>query len=112
MGYTGSNLWRDTIAFIAHDDNTVGGKWLVVDVFAVELGTVDRGVGGHRIQVSQKININYVHARNASHRSLNDLRVPGVDSIFATDYLINAEPVSQTDDSAQIAWVLDAVEGQ
>jgi hypothetical protein len=36
MGYTGSYLWRDTIAFIAHDDNTVGGKWLVVDVFAVE----------------------------------------------------------------------------
>ena len=36
-----TDFWRDTIAFVAHDDEPVRGEWLGVDVLTVEQGAVD-----------------------------------------------------------------------
>jgi hypothetical protein len=43
---------------------------------------------------------------------LYHLRIPGIDSVFTADDVVYAKPVGYADDGAQVAWVLDAVEGK
>ena len=39
-----ADLWRDAIALIAHNDESVRSEWLGVDVVAIEQGAIDREV--------------------------------------------------------------------
>ena len=101
----------DAIALVAHDDEPLFCELLGVDVIAIEQGAVDGIVGGQRVEEGGKISIYNVHARNAAHRGLYHFGVPSIDSIFGTDDVGDAKPVGNADDGAQVARILDAIEG-
>ena len=73
----GFHLARNSVAFVAHDDKSVLRKRATVDVVALEESaeTVQASlltiVGDELWQVG----VEYVHAQEGAHRSLNDLRV-------------------------------------
>ena len=45
-----TDLRRDAVAFVAHDDESVRGERLGVDVVAVEQGALDGIVGGQSVE--------------------------------------------------------------
>ena len=53
-----------------------------------------------------------MYVRDASHRGLYHLGIVTVGSIFRTEDGLDAKPVGNADDGAQVARVLNAVEGQ
>jgi hypothetical protein len=112
MVHSGAYFRRDAIAFVAHDDKPVRGEGLGVDVLSVEQGAIDGEAFWQGVDELYQISINNVHARNAAHRGLYHLRIPGIDSVFTADDVVYAKPVGYADDGAQVAWVLDAVEGK
>ena len=102
----------NAVALVAHDDEGRGGEWLGVDVVAVEEGAIDGEVAWQRIEQGGEVIIIYVYARDAAHRGLYHLGVPGVGSVGAADEGGDAEPVGDADDGAEVAGVLYAVEGE
>ena len=102
----------DAITLVAHDDQSLGGELLGVDVVAVEEGTIDRKIGWQGVEECGQISIYNVHTRDAAHRGLYDLGVPGVDGILAADDGGDAEPVGDADDGSEVAGILHAVEGE
>ena len=110
MGDELTDLGRDAVALVAHHDDAVGGQLLGVDILTVEQGTIDGHLG--LFYQCFQIGIDHVDAGNTAHRGLDHLGVPHVGSVFGTEDGLDAKPVGQTDDGAQIARVLHTIEGQ
>ncbi len=110
--HLGPDLWRDAIAFVAHHDESVRGERLGIDIVAIEQGAIDGVIGWQAFDEVLQIYIYNVYARDASHGGLYYLRIPGIDGVFATVDLFYAKPVGYADDGAEVAGILDAVEGQ
>ena len=49
---------------------------------------------------------------NTTHCGLNYFGVVGISGVWRTVDGVDAKPVSYSDDGAQIAWVLNAIEGE
>ena len=88
------------------------GKGLLVDVIAIEQGAIDRVGGRQLVYHLWKVTIYYMYVRETAHRGLYHFRVIGICRVLATVDGVNAKPVGNTDDGAQVPWILYAVEGQ
>ena len=53
-----------------------------------------------------------MYVRDTSHRGLYHLGAVGIGGVLATVDGVDAEPVGNADDGAEVARVLDTVEGQ
>ena len=112
VGHPLTNGFRDTVALVAHDDDAIVGKGLLVDVLAVEQGTVDGKVAGQCVEELQQVCINYMYVRETSHCCLYHLRVVGISSVFTAKDGVDAEPVGNADDGAEVTGILHTVESQ
>ena len=110
MCYSGANGIGDTVAFVAHHNESVAAKLLGVDVLAIEECAVDGVIRGQSIEQLIGLDIDYMYAGDAAHGGLNDLGIPGVDGAGAAEDGVDAEPIGDADDGAQVAGVLDVVE--
>ena len=104
--------FRDAIAFVAHDDDALGRERLTVDVLAVEQGAVDRVGRRQGVQEIGEARVVNIHMGDTPHRGLHDLGIVGVGAVFATVDGVDAEPVGNADDGAEVAGILHAVEHQ
>ena len=107
-----ANSVGNAVALVAHDDETSGRKLLGVDVLSVEESAIDGEVLRQRIEQGREVSIIYVYARDTAHRGLNYLRVPGVGCVGTANDRADAKPVGYADDSAEVAWILNAVQSQ
>ena len=98
------------VALVAHYDDAALAEFLFVDVATVE----QRAIDAHTlfvglVQQLAEVFIYNMYARNATHRCLYNFRRPAIGRIDATHHLADAKPVGDTDDCAQIPWVLHTV---
>ena len=113
VGHYSCHLVRDAVTLVAHDNDTIGREIGVVDVSPFEKSAIDIDATATRIgKTLRQVKIMYAHARNGTHRSLYHLGTETVGSCGRADDVVDAKPVAKADDSAEIAWVLDAVESQ
>ena len=100
----------NAIALVAHDDDALLRQGLLIDVVAIEQGAID-GIGwGKGVEKLQEVTVYNMYVRKASHRGLYHLGVVGVGRVFAAIDGVDAEPVGNADDGAEVAGVLDAIE--
>ena len=66
----------------------------------------------HPLHFSFQITIMYPYAKDGAHRRLHDFRVIGFDGVFGGEDPVDAEPVGDADDRAQIAGIANAVESE
>ena len=109
MTYAGADCIGDAIALVAHDDKSVRGELLGVDVFAIEEGAVDGIIIWQLAEQLIGLDIDNMYSSYAAHGGLNNLGVPCVDSARRAVDGIDAKPIGNTDDGAEIARVLDVV---
>ncbi len=102
-----TNLLRDTVALISHDDNSFFGKGTFVHIFAFQKSSYNRAL--LLAEPSGEIDIVDTNASEGTHRGLNDLGVIAVGGVERTEDIMNAKPIASADDRAEIARVLDAV---
>ena len=110
--YAPSDLMRNAVALVAHDNQSMRREWLGVDVVTVEQGSVDGIVGWQGVNELLQIYIYNVHTRDTAHRGLHHLRIPCIGCIVAAEDGGDAKPVGYANDGTQVARVLYAVEGE
>ena len=103
---------RDAVALVAHHDETVRRERFGVDVVAVEQGAIDGKIVWQRVDERREVLIDDFHAGEASHRRLHHLRGVGIGGVGTAENGLDAEPVGNADDGAEVARVLDAVESE
>ena len=93
----------------------MGGEGFLIDIFSLEEGAVDGGggtAGAQGAEVVGEIGVVDTHACYGSHRGLHGLGTVGIDGAGGADDVLDAEPVGNADDGAQVAGVLHVVEGE
>lgn len=102
----------DAVAFIAHDDDTVGCQRVGVDIVSVEQGTVDRCRGWEGRKERHEVCVDDFHSRYATHSGLHHLRSKGIRGLATADDSGYAKPVGYAYYSAEVSWVLHTVEDE
>ena len=105
------------MSLVADDDDgrcfLPAGKGLPVKILPVEEGAVDVAAGTERPAAELRdVLIVETDAEKRAHGSLHDLGVEKVGRVRRCVDAVDAEPVGDADDGAEIAGVADAVEGQ
>ena len=100
----------DAVPFITHHENAVRRQFLPIQVLTVEERAVTPGPVP--LEISGQIGIMNLHMSQSPHRSLYGLRAESVGRIRTANDVCDTEPVGQPDDCAQIAGVLNTVEGK
>ena len=100
----------DAVPFITHHENAVRRQFLPIQVLTVEERAVTRCPV--LFKVFDEIGIVDLHMSQCSHRSLYGLRAESVGRIRTANDVCDTEPVGQPDNRAQIAGVLNTVEGK
>ena len=98
-------LVANALALVAHDDDAVGSERTVVDVAPVQESSIDGGgvvvcLGKEGLQVG----VVHADARDGSHGGLYGLGIENVCCLGGADDVLNAKPVGQSADCAQIAF--------
>ena len=109
MRNAGANSIRNTVALVAHHYESVAAKLLGVDIVAIEESAVDGGILGQLTEQFLGFDIDNMYAGDATHGGLDYLGVPCIDGTGAAEDGINAEPIGDTDDSAEVSWILNVV---
>ena len=102
----------NAITLIAHHNDAVLGKGLLVDVVTIEQGSVDGEVLWQLVEKLDQVSINNMYVRKASHRGLYYFGIVSIGRIFAAINGVNAKPVGYADNGAEVAGILNAVESQ
>ena len=108
----GSHVVRQSGAFVAHDDYAVWRECGVVDIMAVEQGAVHGNAVGQVVQKFDQVAAGYLYAAECAHSGLDYLGREGIDGVGGAHDVAYAVPHGRTDDGAEVARVLHAVEGQ
>ena len=103
-------LRRDTITLIAHHNDTVFRQWLLVDVLSVKQGAIDGNIS--LAEQRNKVAIGDADMCQTAHGGLYHFRIIDVSSIGRAEDMRNAKPVSNTDNGAYVARILNAVESE
>ena len=98
----------NAVAFIAHHDDAMRGKFFLIYIRSVEEGAEDRHLGLR--QDLGKVAIEDLDPCQSTHAGLYTLRIIDICSSIGTQDVVYAKPVRYTENRAKIARVLYAIQ--
>ena len=108
----GGHFGRYALAFVAHDDDAAGCERFGVDVAPLEKGAVNGCVGRQLAEVAGEGGVVDFDLGQGAHGGLDDLWGIDVGGVGRAHDVADAKPVAYAHDGAQVARVLDVVEGE
>ena len=102
MGNQLPHLRRDTIAFVAHDDDSqvaISDSIRFVHIPAFEQSAIERDALKMKLlEHLGQVHIVQSHACEGTHSGLYHLRIKAIRRITGTEYVVNTKPITCAND--------------